>query len=242
MKRTPQMDQAYFDEMVPRRLNDVNEFQSIASAPSTTPRHRRRLLHAAFQRSMEYLVACYSRGDAVESLREPFMVALNSLSLYQEDKQCIPHDFRYIAPYVHSLWLLSFAILLDVEAKHTEKLLVLLNNEGRDALFEELASFRASDRTVPATLLHADPYGHLLKVLQGSESERNNHILAFLEAYYGGMKNAYWYDTHKKSNVGFIGYWCFELAAVVKCLHVDDRAFTSNAYYPRDLVRRSDAS
>jgi hypothetical protein len=52
-----------------------------------------------------------------------------------------------------------------------------------------------------------------------------------------GKLHIYWYDAHKgPEGGGFVGYWCFESAAVVKAFGIDDKEIREQQYYPKDLL------
>lgn len=50
------------------------------------------------------------------------------------------------------------------------------------------------------------------------------------------MKLTYWYDSDKNKHETFFGYWCFESAAFIKILNLDDSIIEKQEYYPYDLV------
>ncbi|TBU70990.1 hypothetical protein DNK06_24980 [Pseudomonas daroniae] len=62
----------------------------------------------------------------------------------------------------------------------------------------------------------------------------------FLDGWYKGNKNlAAWYDNHKGEDTGYVGYWCFEAALVVKLFGIDDSSFRTHAHYPAELVHNT---
>jgi len=70
------------------------------------------------------------------------------------------------------------------------------------------------------------------------ESENKLEILSLeLSRWYQHHKDAYWYNSHNSKNNTYCGYWCFEIAALVKILGVDDTSFAADPYYPCDLAR-----
>lgn len=82
----------------------------------------------------------------------------------------------------------------------------------------------------------------LMTVLEGKAVEffaKQQPVLIdkFLKGYYKGMKNAYWHDSHLGEDACYFGYWCFELAALVKGYRINDASFIDNQYYPSDIVR-----
>ena len=54
--------------------------------------------------------------------------------------------------------------------------------------------------------------------------------------WYKGMKDTYWYNSHKDDEDIHFGYWCFEGAALAKLLEIDDSGLKDSQYYPYDLV------
>ena len=62
----------------------------------------------------------------------------------------------------------------------------------------------------------------------------------FLAVYYDGMQDAYWHNTHLSDDSGYFGYWCFELAAFVRELRINDATFADSAFFPRNLVHQPD--
>lgn len=229
------LDHAYFDRQIHRIAASIDEFRELIAANNTQPEHRRRLRHTVFRRELEQLVAGYSSGDSPDALRHAFTSVVRSFSEYQQYAGGAAHDFRHFDAYVYALWIVSLAIALEVPDAELRAAVKLLDNEGRDALFDRLVALRIPDRPPAATLMYPNPYRPLLQALDASGKARTKLILEFLNGYYDGMSAAYWHDSHLGDDTGYFGYWCFELAAFVKALGIDDSAFADNVFYPRDL-------
>jgi hypothetical protein len=137
--------------------------------------------------------------------------------------------------YGRALWLVSFALVFDYNKYDFEKLLELLGNEGCDAFFERLVAFRFSGRIKTDILLHPNPYNLLYSAIDTSPQEQQKLIKNFLDKYYSGLKDAYWYSYENLGNAYF-GYWCFELAAIVQQLGIQDKTFITTRYYPYHLA------
>jgi hypothetical protein len=240
MARDPLKDRSYFEERLRYNAQTLTEFRAIIADATTEPGHRRRLTHTVFRRELESLIARYSRGDSVQELRDAFAPVVDALADYQRDAGRMTHDFAHFDAYVHALWLVSLGILLEISDTVFRRLVDELNNEGRDALFDRLVSTRLPRPALAQQPMYPEPYEPLVRAIdaRGNES-RARLIRDFLDRYYDGMGDAYWYDSHRTDEAGFFGYWCFELAAIVKALHIDDTAFADNIYYPRDLVHTS---
>ncbi|MGC1375907.1 MAG: PoNe immunity protein domain-containing protein [Anaerolineales bacterium] len=237
IKRETFKEQAYFDEQVMYNDDMLLKFKETIANNNTTPEHRRRLRHTVFRRQVEQLILRYSQGETVSVIRDDFPAIVSALSAYQAEPGYSPHNFAEFDAYIYGIWLVSLAILLDVEDKIFNDLLAELGNRGRDALYERLVALRISGGPQISTLMYPKPYQFLFDALDSTGDEQASLIMQFLKTYYKGMKKAYWHDSHLGKDAGFFGYWCFELAAFVKKLKIDDHTFVENIFYPVDLVK-----
>lgn len=53
--------------------------------------------------------------------------------------------------------------------------------------------------------------------------------------WYRGYRTAGWWGRHVRSRI-YVGYWCFEAAALAKQYGLDDSALKGHKYYPWDLA------
>ena len=227
----------YFDEQVRYNAKTLDEFRAIIAARDTEPVHREQLRYALFRRELEQLILRYSGGEPITILRSEFAKAIHSLEEYPQQAGTAANDFGSFNAYVYALWIISLGVLLDVDDEELRRAVKDLDNEGRDALFDRLVALRFPGRAPTTTLMYPKPYEPLLRALDATGDARTTLILRFLAFYYDGMRDAYWYDTHLSDDSCYFGYWCFELAAFVKVLGIDDVAFADSMFYPRDLVR-----
>jgi hypothetical protein len=234
--RCPFKDKAYFDGWIAYRTGKLQEFRAIVVDPRTTAEHRNSLRHTIFRRTLELWIMRYSRGDSIAELREAFPAVIEGLVEYQMHAGHGTHDFRNFDAYIYALWIISLCILLGEEGPLLDRALRELNNLGRDAIFDRLAALRIRDVQPAAELLYPYPYDFLLKALDATDEAHTLEIKTFLANYYDGMQGAYWHGSHERDDTGFFGYWCFELAAFVKVLGIEDSDFADNPFYPRDLV------
>lgn len=144
-----------------------------------------------------------------------------------------PHDFDYFDGYVRALGLVALGILLETEDSTFARLLREINQSGRDALFDRLVALRQDNASSMTVLMYPRPYRPLYAALDASATVRPTLLADFVQQYYPAMKGVYWHNTHRRDDVGFFGYWCFELAAFVHELEWDDEACLPSPYYPR---------
>ena len=216
-------DHAYFDRHIRRIASSIEKFGALIATHDIEPEHRRRLRHTVFRREVELLVARYSRGDPPDKLREALPSVIRAFAAYQQQAGRAAHDFSHFDAYVYALWIASLAILLEVPDAELRVAVDLLDNEGRDALFDRLVALRVAGRAAASTLMYPQPYRPLFEALDASGEARTKLILEFLNGYYAGISGAYWHNSHLGEDTGYFGYWCFELAAFVKALKISRR-------------------
>jgi Domain of unknown function (DUF1911)/Domain of unknown function (DUF1910) len=236
-KREIFKEQSYFDEQIRYNSEMLKKFNDVIENPETSVEHRRNLRHTVFRRQIEQLITQYSHGDEIGHLKELLPCVVDTLIAYHQEPRHAVYDFQQFDTYIYALWLVSLSILLDMNDDYVNKLIGELNNDGRDAVYEKLVSLHSPERTEISEVLYPKPYKLLFDALNTTGSEQIDLINKFLTQYYKGMKKAYWHDSHLGEDTGFFGYWCFELAAFVKKLNIDDSSFRDNIFYPRDLVR-----
>jgi hypothetical protein len=239
-KRETFKEQAYFDSQVAYNEGMLRKFEAKIMDATTDPEHRWKLRYSLFRSSLEQLIMRYSRGESVSALRDSFPLIVRYLSAYNSEGKGNAVEFNILDGYVQAVWLVSLAFLLEIDEDLFAVLLRELNNEGSDAMFERLVALRVSGRPQALTLLYPKPYQPLLDAVNAEGKQQTQLIQKFLRGYFAGLKKAYWYNTHLGEDAGFFGYWCFELAAFVKALDIDDAAFAENIFYPVDLVRNRD--
>ncbi len=225
---------AYWDRYVTYHLETrLPAFRTKAWAPDTTPKHRRRLLYSIFRETLHLLIARYSRGDDLTVLRAEFPGVVQALAEYQAQPDHEPYDFDYFDGYVRALGLVALGILLEADKRTFARLRHEIDQAGRDALFDRLVALRQADLAPTTALMYPRPYRPLYTALDASATERPALLADFVKRYYPGMARTYWHNTHRRDNVGFFGYWCFELAAFVHTLQWDDEVCLTSPYYPR---------
>ncbi len=235
-RRSDILDEATYAKKIAFREKFIGIFtQNQAKPENDNPERRTQLTYSAFKFDLELLVTRYSAGDDLPSLREQLPRVVRNLAAYA--KVVGPYRPETIDHYPHALWLVAFAYALHCDDTTWRLLVDSLDAGGQDAILDRLIALRAPNGKPTGKLLHPNPYQHLLSALDASGAARSAGIKKFLDGWYKGMKEAYWYDNHKPKDPGFFGYWAFEVAAFVKALKIDDTPFADHPNYPRDLAR-----
>lgn len=224
-------------EVAPRFWREeVERLEGVATDPSTDDSYRELLRDQIFRARLAHLIARYSRGDALPTLAPEFPGVLDALAAFRSEPRAEPLALEYRENYVSCMWLLSLAVLLRIDDPLFDRLLLLLDQSGRDVLFDWLVTYRRPGRPVCPDLLHPLPYTPLRQMLDAGGPQRSALVQRFLTEYYPAMADLSWYDLHLRAAPAFFGYWCFELAALVVCAGVRDAAFADHYLYPRDLT------
>jgi hypothetical protein len=238
-QRAPHLNDAFYTRIIAHRLGMIPQHVANLDHPQATPPYRKLQAYSAFRQDLELLITRYSAGEDVKALRDQLPSVIQSLGLYVKHKGgAYLIDEQKLDSYSHGLWLVSLAQLLDATDAQWDVLLAHLGSTGKDAVFDRLVALRSPGVKPTATLLHAKAYKSLIDGLDAQGPKQAAALGKFIDGWYKAMKNAYWHENHHGNDPAFFGYWCFELAAFVKGLGLDESSFAQHANYPRDLARR----
>ncbi|MGI9950529.1 PoNe immunity protein domain-containing protein [Vibrio hyugaensis] len=192
----------------------------------------------------EHSILNYSGTATIVEVIDLTELALQELERHKSD---FPHKvYLFWEPdsFQFLLWCLSFVALTG----KTEYLSTITRMYGTSPevsgeacmaqLFRLFNVHGIPDNTEEA-LVFPDSYQYLYNAiktgpLEPSKKEREESVKAYLRDWYKGMKDCYWYNTHKKSS--FVGYWAFEAAMVTLLFDLDDSSYSHLPYYPKDWV------
>ena len=199
-----------------------------------------------FSDKVRAVSASYSRGDALDSVRNRMIEAIDSLKLLHELYERDPsYILRNYGAYWDKIHYLSYAILYK------------LPREQVDRVIYDVEFFRSTDPVVGAMLAYLK--GKVYKTdVEAQDLEFPKSFVnlwqaikfgpeagaMFLQKYIKGWYS-YWepkrgdgpggLGSHKKM-IRYVGYWCWEAAAVAVMVGTDDTAFRDHEHYPKDLV------
>lgn len=127
--------------------------------------------------------------------------------------------------------------------------MALINSEGEDELLDRVITSRQQGRQVGKGVLHAKPYGRLLKVIEAPGAQQAVMLREFVEHWYPelarkGKNELWWYIygdpvKHPLDMGSYFGRWCIEAVAAAKALSLDDSLCLGHEHYPGDLLRPS---
>ncbi|MBB3142756.1 PoNe immunity protein domain-containing protein [Halomonas organivorans] len=199
-----------------------------------------------FSKVINLMVARYSRGDDLASLRdglpdllEQREALLHYLDALPEENQEYRIQYERLSQsrYIHYCRWLTFAACLGADQAHIDRALALIDNAGVDALFDRIAiALGDRERPVADGLLYPKPYAPLFEALDASPAQQGQLIKTFLDGYAKTVKSWGIGIMSKGTGPYHPGDWCFEAALVVKLFDIDDSDFRDHPLYPAALV------
>jgi hypothetical protein len=136
--------------------------------------------------------------------------------------------------------VVSIAVLADIELDDFKRISkVLAKFKVRDKLLNFLVSSVDSEWSDNSNdFIQKKPYSKLKRVIDESdESSGIREAGNYLRSWYNDNSDAPWHDTHLlEEGNAYVGYWCWEVAALVKAKGWNDDKLKDNEYYPYDAV------
>ncbi|YCA45502.1 PoNi-like cognate immunity protein [Bacillus sp. JZ8] len=183
------------------------------------------------------LRAMYSAGYSLENIRE-FLPEVIDIMEKVWNKE---------SGYIRMLWMMSIAVMLDIEDKEFKRLVTMVRKEGlNDYLINYFIAYRNDkfvsnmDNYNQSEFYIENPYSKLKEVIESNKISKEKSLES-LEKYirlfwYKGHSDEAWYDAHENKHDIYSGYWSFESGAIAKILKLDDSALKDTPYYPYDMV------
>ena len=232
MLRVPFKNEEYFNEYIEKSTEELKETKELLNDKRVLKERLCLLIERIFELKLHIIVAEYSRGDDIDTLRLDYKSALE---LWRETSFKDKIEYYYTI----NLWFVSLTVLLDMGDDIVETVKRKLEQENiNDWLLNFiLAKGEKEPAQIEGQLLVPKESQALKNAICASDK---NQLIHYLEKeWYSNFKDCGWYDSHKLSKRNFqiyFGYWCFEAAAVMKLLKWDDSDLVDQQYYPYDLA------
>lgn len=212
----------YFQNKLDSERKRIDKFEDVLKNidPSNTKGIRMGKIHLANL----YLNCVKLTYSINESFQKMFPDYMKFLEYYKE--VCTSNDSMY-----DIIDIFSIGVLLHSRKKEFIDYLdkIFLKYNSHDGMIIFLMDY-LQNRISQETISEIDYFNKL------TESENKPKILKEeLVLWYDKHSDAYWYNSHESKNNTYCGYWCFEIAALVQILDIDDTAMRDNQYYPYDI-------
>lgn len=260
MKREKKGPQSYWERWASLRYDSIQDIEKQILLPTGNARYRPQFVYTLVTEYLELILVKYSRGEKISDLVlyfEPLIDAweesnrLGAEVFTLEQKVSRRRWNENLDHYVICFWLVGIAIILNVSERSWSRLLLLVDNEGEDALLDRLIATRQKDRLIGTALCHSQPYALLLKALEAPKAQQADLLYNFVDKWYSGLnregtksapaayRRPYWYTFGDENFDGgaYFGRWCIEAAAIVKAFGLDDSLCLGHENYPGDLLR-----
>lgn len=262
MKRDVKGTVAYWNKWVDFGIDTILRRKEVDSQPGGDLNYRPQFVYELVKDHYELMLRCYSRGDTVTELAQYFPGLLDAWEeaerlgkdVWSAEIQYTRHAWAVnLDHYIRCFWLTGLALTLNVPEDQWQRLLVLMGNEGEDALLDRVIASRQPDRPIGRKLCFPKAYGLLLEIVEKSEEDRPRLLRNYLNSWFSSLKNAgspkfprdfrtpYWWDFCADESLGmkgaYFGCWCIEAVAVVEAFGIDDSLCLDHPNYPGDLIK-----
>lgn len=224
-------DIEYFKNYIELNKDDI-KFYVEGLEDGTTPKDRIwAVKRQIFTTSLHIVIAMYSSGCLIDEIQNEFNNTIKYLAGgWENSNSNISFD-----DYILMLWMLSLAILLDIDDENFEKIVKVLDtNKQEDYIFDVLIAHKFKNRKINQNELYPKAFEFLKELFETRDIQSLKEYLD--KNWYKKFTSTYWYDNDKNKNEVFFGYWSFESGALVKILGLDDSILKDQQYYPYDLV------
>lgn len=203
-----------------------------------------------FSLRLNMLIASYSKDYSKSELKTQFSECVRVMKKVWDKKavkmflgaQQKEHDVYYIGQTFYMRWMLSLAVLLEVSDEEFAILVNFIKRDNiKDAMYDICIKSRINDWTISDVVRPLSPKNKIIDIIN-EDNKVNCEILikAYLEKHwFKTFKNWGWLSPDVSNfdvNSGFVGYWAFEVAAIVKIKGLDDSSFRDNIFYPERLI------
>lgn len=222
------MSEQYFSEYIQEEIDRINNFNIKLMNNKVKEDRIYSVMKKMDSIKFGIMVARYSSGEDLDKIKIEYEQLLNDMPLYWNNSS-----------YLDMLWMMSLAILFDVDKEQFSILSdLVLKNEMNDALLQFMIRYKLEDDVdcINGELIFDEPYKSLLNIRVGNDDNTEILKLYLSKEWYIGHKDTGWYDIHKHKEKLYYGYWSFEAGAIAKILNLDDSSLKDVPYYPYDLV------
>ena len=256
----------YWVGRVKKFRETVQEHSDLCQTPSANPIYEPQFQFNLSTYHARLMLLLYSSGTPIRELTPHFPGLLDAweLSNRLSDEICAEHQLQTCRDWDFSLanlnhynwcfWLIGLALVLDIPEDQWQRLLALVGGEGADELLDRVIASRQPGRRIGSALLHAKPYGRLLKAVNAPQPQQAALLREFVDHWYAELKRPapknrkaptvepFWYiygdpEKHPLEMGRYFGRWCIEAVAAVKAFGLDDSQCLGHEHYPGDLLR-----
>src|SRR5699024_8613132 len=184
----------------------------------------------SFISGMKIIRGKYSIGEDINVIEDDFEDAIRNLEKIANQE----------IDYLNLLWTIALGILLETDKQNMKRLAKIVENqEMNDFVIDYLLCASNIGWTkISDTFYKETPYiktKEIIELAQTDKKEVSKRLHTYMEKeWFQGHYDYEWRNAHKRH--GYVGFWSFETAAIVKILDLDDESLKDNIHYPYDLA------
>ena len=213
-----QKDKIYFSNFIKETNQRVIKFEKLlAELQKSNPEDdglemRGSIILAGIYR--EKFIALYSSGEEINNeMKDVYFKWLEKAEIVSNDEYS----------YVDLLWLVSIAILLDLQEELSERLSAMAKKLKMNDGFIEYLLNPSAENLKNLSFFMAKPYSEWGKIVTAPDHKKITLIKKYLTSkWYRSHDEEGWYDSHLSNENIYSGYWSFESGTMVKVLGLDD--------------------
>lgn len=246
-KRDPLKDDAWWEARVPAAVRILGRYQDRFTGGDQTYSARLGDAFSIVEKSYGVVSVQYSAGsnveDVVKSATEVAAVAYPGfIAVCREQPAQAKRE--YGGGWDSRFKYLALAILCGLSKEESQPLVEALEfwqepDAGMDRMISHLGH-DVPERKPSASLLWPEAYEPLLEAMnpEASEIDRTASLRNFLQNWLKQMRKSTnpAYSNHDNRHNTYVGYWCWEAAAVSVMMNIDDATFRDHEHYPKDLA------
>lgn len=221
-------DEQYFDEYITQQENRISKFCHKLQSGEVEEDRVIPITKKINDLRFSVFEAKYSQGEDLDILRKEFSNIVFSM----------PQFHKPTHVYVDMLWMLSIAVMLEVDSDEWDALsaLILASNVN-DWLLGYLLSSRGGNCQYRNWQIKMEnPYDYLRNIIENSTNKERD-LKNYLEnKWYKAHNEMAWYEIHNHNEKLYSGYWSYESGAISKILGINDESMKCVAYYPYDMA------
>ena len=213
----------YFDEYLAANEKRISRFElQFRALPLENEEGRLACMTFIAELYRNRILALYSSGSPISFIKE----------LYPLYVKYFAGSADITVGYYDVLECISLAVLFDAHSYLSELKEILIKSNLRDCLTDTLINYLDKSWEIGKNDICCDWY---LSFLKCDIQESPAYLKTYLEKkWYKNHNNAAWYDNHKSTAKTYVGYWCFEVAAITKIYNIQDSPLWE--YYPYDIA------
>ncbi|WP_298511126.1 PoNe immunity protein domain-containing protein [uncultured Kordia sp.] len=161
-------------------------------------------------------------------------------------KHTVKKEVTTLNQYTFSGFLdFSKMLSLGIPKEYVLKLVEFIDgDEVKDFFFEFLIRYfiptreKISEESY-AEHFHVNERYSILKeiIVEEDKITAQQKLKHFLDKkWYASLKGTPMYNQHNNPHNTYVGYWCFQAAAITKLMELDDSSYRDNTYYPKDIL------